>query len=85
MAFTKRAQTDWIALLEKANAAPIGDTIPPGFKPMEHWLKEFGIGETTWRRKIPILEQQGIMVRQDFRVLSRDNKAVKKPFWKKKG
>ena len=84
MATTNKPKSDWIALLELANATPKADPIPKGFKPQEDWLKEFDISETTWRRRIPILETSQVMTRGYFRVLTADGRALKKPFWKKK-
>jgi hypothetical protein len=51
---------------------------------MDDWLKEFEIGETTWRRHIAILEQEGAMVRGYFRALDISWRVVRKPFWKRK-
>lgn len=78
-----KVNTEWGKLLQKANASR-ADTIPKGFRPMDDWLKEFQIAETTWRRTIPILEESGQMVRGYYRIIEdHSGRVVKKPFWKR--
>lgn len=77
-------KSSWLSLLQSVNAAPKAEPIPKGFKPLDDWLKEFDISETTWRRKVPILEEQGVMVRGYFRKIDATGRALKAPFWKKK-
>lgn len=77
-----KANTDWAKLLQKANSARV-DEIPKGFRPMDDWLKEFDVGESTWRRHIPILEKQGEMTRGYYRVELPNGKTFKRVFWKR--
>lgn len=83
MASPNGPKRDWIALLEQANALK-GDTVPKGFRPLDEWLEEFEIGETTWRRRIPILEERGVMVRGYFKTITKSGQLQRKPFWKRK-
>jgi hypothetical protein len=83
MATPNKPKSDWIELLSEANASRV-DKIPAGYKSMGKWLEEFEISETTWRRRIPILEESGAMVRGHFRVIEGDGRAIKRVFWKKK-
>jgi hypothetical protein len=73
---------DWIELLSEANAAK-GDKVPEGFYPMAHWLNEFRIGETTWRRHVPVFIESGKFTVGYYRII-KDGRAVKVPFWKRK-
>lgn len=84
MATPNRTKSDWIALLQKANAGPKADEVPKGFRPQDDWLKEFDISDATWRRKIPLLEKAREFQRGYFRVIADDGRALKKPFWKRK-
>lgn len=83
MATTNRAKNDWITLLQRANVRR-GDEIPKGFYPVEHWLEEFEISESTWKRYSDKLEKQGVFVREYFRVSDRSGRVLKKPFWRRK-
>lgn len=75
---------DWITLLHEANVGPKPDKIPSGYKSMKEWLEEFEIGETQWRRKIPILEEKGQMIVGHYKALGIDGRLVKRKFWKRK-
>lgn len=60
------------------------DKIPKGYKTSQQWCDEFEISYDTWRKKVPIFEQKGIMVRSYFRTMDRSNRLLKTPFWKRK-
>jgi hypothetical protein len=59
------------------------EKIPKGYKTAQEWCEEFDIAYDTWRKKIPIFEQQGVMVRGYFRKLDRSNRLLRIPFWKR--
>ena len=80
MASPNRIKSDWIELLQAANIST-SETPAKGYRPMSEWLEEFEIGETTWRRKIPLLEQQGVMVKGFYRI-HENGRTTRKPFWK---
>lgn len=83
MATPNRAKSDWIALLQSANAGPKADAVPRGFHPIDYWIKQYDISEPTWRRKIPLLVKNGQFVRGYYRVIAQDGRALRRPFWKK--
>jgi Fic family protein len=81
MATTDRAKSDWIDLLEKANADK-AETPPKGFYTKHELVKITGISLATIERKLPILVEEGKAVRGYYRRINRANALVMVPFYK---
>jgi hypothetical protein len=75
MATTHKRNSDWIALLETANASK-ADKIPTGFKSREDWSAHYKISVCTFDR-----QWRGIFEREEFRV-NANGRLVKKPFYR---
>jgi predicted HTH transcriptional regulator len=83
MATPDRAKSDWIALLETANAKR-ADKIPPGYMTHEELRQKFGKSSSAITRNLPILLESGVLTVCNYKRVDRAGRLVEMPHYKLK-
>jgi DNA-binding HxlR family transcriptional regulator len=72
---------DWATLLQSALSTK-PDSVPADYMTMRQLVVSLGTSETTLRRKMRVLEAQGLIARRMFRVAIGCGRVVNVPHWK---